>query len=83
MTELQSQLLRLLDEVEAGAELVVLREGRRVARLSPGNATGDTPFKRTEVTAMRDTVKIHGDIIGPFPEEWNKGTYAGEGNECC
>lgn len=49
-SELQSQLVDLLDDVEAGETIVITRDGRRVARLVPetpvlveGSAPSESP----------------------------------------
>ncbi|MDN2579444.1 type II toxin-antitoxin system prevent-host-death family antitoxin [Aquibium sp. ELW1220] len=40
-SELQSQLVDLLDDVEAGETIVITRDGRPVARLVPEISPGD------------------------------------------
>jgi prevent-host-death family protein len=64
--EFKARCLKLMDEVnETGEELVVTKRGKPVVRLVPAARTPKSPFG-----AMKGTAITHGDIIGPFFEEW-------------
>ncbi|MDH3597088.1 MAG: type II toxin-antitoxin system Phd/YefM family antitoxin [Rhodospirillales bacterium] len=64
--EFKARCLKLMDEVaETGEELVVTKRGKPVARLVPMQAKGKVFFG-----AMKGTATIHGDIIGPFFDDW-------------
>ena len=66
--EFKAKCLKLMDEInESGGELVITKRGKPVAKLVPA----DRPSKPQPLFGfMKGSVKIHGDIIGPFPEEW-------------
>ena len=64
--EFKARCLKLMDEVaETGEELVVTKRGRPVVNLVPVQGKGKAFFG-----AMKGTATVHGDIIGPFFEEW-------------
>jgi prevent-host-death family protein len=64
--EFKARCLKLMDEVaETGEELVVTKRGKPVARLVPMQSKGKVFFG-----AMKGTATIHGDIIGPFFDDW-------------
>ena len=64
--EFKARCLELIDEVaETGEEIVVTKRGEPVVRLVPIPAKGKVFFG-----AMKGTATIHGDIIGPFFDDW-------------
>lgn len=60
-----SQLSRLVAEVEAGGEVVIARGGEPVARLVPYRAQ---PAFR-QFGAMRDRISVGDEILDPLPED--------------
>ncbi len=65
--EFKARCLKLMDEVnETGEELVVTKRGKPMVRLVPVQ-----PKARSFFGAMKGTATIHGDIIGPFHEDWD------------
>ena len=66
--EFKAKCLKLMDEIARdGGELVITKRGKPVARLLPPEPKAP---KESLFGFMAGTVKIHGDIIGPFHEEW-------------
>ena len=64
--EFKARCLKLMDEVnETGEELVVTKRGKPVVKLVPMQPKGKVFFG-----AMKGTATIHGDIIGPFFDDW-------------
>lgn len=64
--EFKARCLKLMDEVnESGEELVVTKRGKPVVKLVPARPKGKSFFG-----AMKGTATVHGDIIGPFFEDW-------------
>lgn len=64
--EFKARCLKLMDEVnESGEELVVTKRGKPVVKLVPARRKLKTLFG-----AMKGTATSHGDIIGPFHEDW-------------
>jgi prevent-host-death family protein len=64
--EFKARCLKLMDEVnESGEELVVTKRGKPVVKLVPVRPKGKSFFG-----AMKGTATVHGDIIGPFFEDW-------------
>ena len=64
--EFKARCLKLMDEVnETGQELVVTKRGKPVVKLVPMQPKGKVFFG-----AMKGTATIHGDIIGPFFDDW-------------
>ena len=62
----KAQCLKLMDEVQqTGEEIVVTKRGKPVVRLVPAGGKVDTLFG-----IMKGSATSHGDIIGPFHEEW-------------
>jgi prevent-host-death family protein len=67
--EFKQRCLRLLDEVEASGEpLVITKRGRAVAELTPVASRRRDDW----IGSMRGRVEIHGDIVAPAadPDEW-------------
>lgn len=64
--EFKARCLKLMDEVaETGEELVVTKRGKPVVKLVPISPKGKVFFG-----AMKGTATIHGDIVGPFFDDW-------------
>ena len=64
--EFKAKCLKLMDEVnKTGEEIVVTKRGKPVVKLVPVGAKAKSFFG-----ALKGTVHIHGDIIGPFHEDW-------------
>lgn len=65
-SEFKEKCLELMDEVaETGEEIVVTKNGRPVAKLTPYREVPDFIFGR-----YQDKIIIHGDIVSPMPPEW-------------
>ncbi len=65
--EFKAKCLKLMDQVrETGREIVITKRGKPVAKLVPVVEKKIPPLSGS----MAGTVKILGDIIGPFHEEW-------------
>ena len=65
-SEFKAKCLKLLDEVaETGEEIVITKNGKPVAKLTPYQETPEFTFGR-----YRDKIVIHGDIVSPMPPEW-------------
>ena len=67
-SEFKAKCLKLMDEVaESGEEIIVTKNGKAVAKLSPLRQKPDVIFG-----IDRDTIQFHGDIGSPIPAEWFK-----------
>ena len=67
-SEFKAKCLKLMDEVpESGEGIIVTKNGKPVAKLSPLRQKPDVIFG-----IDRDTIQIHGDIVSPIPAEWFK-----------
>ena len=65
-SEFKAKCLKLMDEVaESGEEIVITKNGKAVAKLSPFRQKPDVVFG-----IDRDIIQIHGDIVSPMPAEW-------------
>ncbi len=65
--EFKAKCLKLMDQVrDSGQEIVITKRGKPVAKLVPVGERKIPPLSGS----MAGTVKIMGDIIGPFHEEW-------------
>ena len=65
-SEFKAKCLRLMDEVaERGEEIVITKNGRPVAKLTPYRRKPKMPFGRN-----RENIRILGDIVSPMPAEW-------------
>ena len=65
-SELKAKCLKLMDEAaESGKEIVITKNGKAVAKLSPFRQNPDAIFD-----IDRDIIQIHGDIVSPMPAEW-------------
>ena len=71
--EFKAKCLKLMDEIaDDGGELVITKRGKPVARLLPPDPDQAQPGapESDVVGCMAGTIVIHGDIIGPFHEDW-------------
>ena len=64
-SEFKAKCLKLMDEVaETGEEIVITKNGKPVAKLTPCHDRRKPWFGRN-----RDNIKILGDIVSPMPAE--------------
>jgi prevent-host-death family protein len=64
--EFKARCLALLDEVaDTGAELVVTKYGRPVARV--------VPVRPADAHPLRGSVLYERDLVGPLLEDWDLG----------
>jgi prevent-host-death family protein len=74
----KNKLSALLDKVERGAEIVITRRGRAVAKLVPIKTGRDREKAREAIRRIRKLAKEMN--LGPFDwDEWKK--YRDEGRE--
>jgi prevent-host-death family protein len=67
--DFKAKCLRVMETVQAGGEYVVITKyGKPVARLMPLEGDGG---RKGVFGALKGTVKINGDIVGPLDEKWN------------
>ncbi len=65
-SEFKATCLKLMDEVaESGEEIIITKNGKPVARLTPHEKRFPPPFGRD-----RDRIKILGDIVSPIDVVW-------------
>ena len=65
-SEFKVKCLKLLDEVaDSGEEIVITKDGKPVAKLTPYRNKSSLWFGRD-----RDLIEIHGDIVSRMPAEW-------------
>ena len=72
--EFKAKCLKLMDEIARdGGELVITKRGKPIARLVPPEAglRAGQPTPESVVGCMAGTVVTHGDIVGPFHEDWH------------
>ena len=62
--EARNCLSRLLEQVEAGEDVIIARRGEPVARLVPFNSPGQRKFG-----AMKDRIVIDDSFHDPLPED--------------
>jgi prevent-host-death family protein len=62
--EAKTHLSRLIDEVEAGAEITIAKAGRPVAKLSPIRGKG----RRRRLGMLDGKFRIPDDFNAPLPE---------------
>ncbi len=63
--EAKTNLSNLIQKVEAGEDVVIMRAGKPVARL--------TPYKKSEPRKLgifKDKINIPEDFDKPMPDEW-------------
>jgi prevent-host-death family protein len=65
MHEAKTQLSRLIEEVEAGEEVIVARAGKPVAKLSPIRGKR----RRRRLGLLDGKFKIPADFDAPLPDE--------------
>ena len=60
----KAECLAILDEVEETKEAVVVtKRGKPVAMV--------VPYKEKNAESLRNSVKFHGDVIGPILDLWD------------
>ena len=65
-SEFKAKCLKLMDEVaEIGEEIIITKNGKPVAKLTPCQEKRKSWFGR-----YRDIIQIHDDIVSPMPAEW-------------
>ena len=73
-TEFKAKCLKLMDEVaETGEEIVITKNGKPVAKLTPyGEKSSEPVLEKCESMFGKDRGKIRilGDIVSPMPAEW-------------
>ena len=63
--EAKTHLSRLIDEVAAGAEIIIAKAGKPTARLSPINA----PVKKKNLGLLRGKIKVADDFNMPLDND--------------
>jgi prevent-host-death family protein len=63
--EAKTHLSRLIDEVAAGAEIIIAKAGKPAARLSPINA----PVKKKNLGLLRGKIKVADDFNMPMDDD--------------
>ena len=63
--EAKTHLSRLIDEVAAGAEIIIAKAGKPTARLSPINA----PIKKKNLGLLKGKIKVADDFNTPLADE--------------
>ncbi|HEV2701779.1 MAG TPA: type II toxin-antitoxin system Phd/YefM family antitoxin [Steroidobacteraceae bacterium] len=63
--EAKTHLSRLVDEVAAGAEIIIAKAGKPMARLTPIT----TPIRKKHLGLLRGKIKIPGDFNAPLDHE--------------
>jgi prevent-host-death family protein len=67
-TEFKAHCLELMDEVERlGAEIVITKHRKPIARLVPVRSDGSVPF----CGSLRGLITYEGDIVSPTGEVWD------------
>ena len=65
-SEFKARCLKLMDEVaESGESILITKNGKPVAKLTPHRERLKAPFGRD-----RGRIKVLGDIVSPMPAEW-------------
>lgn len=62
--EAKTHLSRLVDEAAAGAEVIIAKAGKPMARLSPLNK----PVRRKRLGLLKGKIKIAVDFNEPLPD---------------
>ena len=75
--EAKTNLSRLLKQVEAGEEVIIARNGKPIARLTPVRKRGKRQFG-----SMKGLISIDERFFEPLPEEELK-LWTGEGDCHC
>ncbi len=63
--EAKTHLSRIVDEVAAGAEIVIAKAGKPLARLSPISA----PVKKKRLGLLKGKIKVPDDFNAPLPDD--------------
>jgi prevent-host-death family protein len=63
--EAKTHLSRLVDEVAAGAEIVIAKAGKPMARLSPISV----PVRKKHLGLLRGKIKVSDDFNTPLDDE--------------
>lgn len=63
--EAKTHLSRLVDDVAAGAEVIIAKAGKPMARLSPVTA----PVKKKRLGLLKGKIRIAGDFNEPLPDD--------------
>lgn len=63
--EAKTNLSRIVDEVAAGAEVIIAKAGKPMARLSPIEA----PIKTKKLGGLKGRIKVPADFNSPLDEE--------------
>ena len=73
-TEFKAKCLKLMDKVaETGEEIVITKNGKPVAKLTPYRETSSELVPETRESMFgkdRGKIRILGDIVSPMPAEW-------------
>jgi len=64
--EVRSSLYTILNKVEQGEEIIILRRGKRIARLSPPEIL---PNKLPSLKSFRESIKIQGKSLSKTVSE--------------
>jgi prevent-host-death family protein len=63
--EAKTNLSRIVDEVAAGAEVIIAKAGKPMARLSPI----ETPIKAKRLGQLKGKIKVPADFNAPLDDE--------------
>ena len=63
--EAKTHLSRLVDDVAAGAEVIIAKAGRPVARL----ISVSVPVKKKKLGLLKGKIKVAGDFNAPLPDD--------------
>ncbi|MFH1942719.1 MAG: type II toxin-antitoxin system prevent-host-death family antitoxin [bacterium] len=67
VSELRSNLMRILKRIERGSIITITSRGRPIARmLPPENSMMEA---REKLKTIRETASV-GDVVSPIDEEW-------------
>ena len=67
--EAKTHLSRIVDEVAAGAEVIIAKAGRPLAKLSPLS----TPVKKKKLGLLKGKVKVPDDFNKTLPDDITAG----------
>jgi prevent-host-death family protein len=63
--EAKTHLSRLVDEVAAGAEIIIAKAGKPMARLAPIS----TPIRKKRLGLLKGKIKVPDDFNAPLDDE--------------
>ena len=63
--EAKTHLSRIVDEVAAGAEVIIAKSGKPLARLSPIRE----PEKKKKLGQLKGKIKVPDDFNAPLPDD--------------